>query len=44
MSSVLWRQLSGGVRELGKQKEILEVGEFLPGFAKEEELACEPTH
>ena len=29
------------MRELGKQKEILELGEFLPGFTKEEELACD---
>lgn len=36
-------QVSRRVRELGKQKGIknLELREFLPGFTKEEELACD---
>ena len=36
-------QVSGRVSELRKQKEIknLELSEFLPGYTKEEELACD---
>ena len=36
-------QVSRRVSELGKQKEIknLELSEFLPGYTKEEELACD---
>ena len=38
-------QVSGRVSELRKQKEIknLELSEFLPGYTKEEELACDLT-
>ena len=36
-------QVSRRVRELGKRKDIqdLELSEFLPGYTKEEELACD---